>query len=1324
MGLQGTLSKRVLKRIAPSCLAIFWWTGAWGQSATTSLRGTISDSQGGLLPAASVSISNAATNFSRSTRSDSQGAYQFQELPPATYDVTVSAGGFATMRTSGLALLVNTPAALNFSLKIAGVQTVVEVASGAPLVNSQDATLGHAFSASQITTLPFEGRDPTGILSLQPGVVFTGNNPAIDANTDSRSGAVSGARSDQTNITIDGVDNNDSLNGFAFQGALRATLDSLEEFRVTTTGGNADEGHSSGAQVVLVTRSGTNSFHGSLYEYHRPTFTTANDWFVKQAQLASGERNRPGLLIRNTFGAAVGGPAIHDRMFFFATYEGQRLRENTGITRVVPSDNLRQGIVSYQCSQGSTNCPASGLETLTALQLGDLDPNCVTLGTCPLGQGANPAVLSLFQQYPHPNSTAVGDGYNFQGYTFSGPAPAKLDTYLLKLDYNLTRSGNHHLFLRGNLQNDRVSGTGPDGPQFPGSPSNVVQLSNNKGIALGYTAVLRSNLIEDFRYGFIRQGIDLAGLQNSHYVQFDQMDNLDGENPSTRLQIPAHNFVDSVTWSKGRHTLQFGASVRLVNDVSQTNQNSYFSAQSNADWLFASGIANTGQSLDPGAPQFSAFHLPAVAAGFASGYSYPVAALTGLLPYIVGNYNFNQNLSAIPEGSFLSRDFRARESEWYAQDAFQLRPDLTLTLGLRYSLLPAPYETSGTQVCPTTSLDRWFQERGQAASQGQVYEPLVGFNLCGKANGGAPFWTTNYNNFAPRLAFAWSPNFAQPVLRALTGGRGKFSLRGGYGIYFDHFGESVVRTYNSTGAFGLSASKVLGPGTFNTDTSPRFSALNTIPVTAITGCATPPTCPAVPPAPSGTFPLYPPNTQAAGGFAISEGIDDKLKTPYSQVMSFSVTRELPREWTLEIAYVGRLGHHLLVQEDVATPVNLRDPKSGTDYFTAARMLEQAALNKVDVNTFGKNPIPYWQNVFPQAAAARVARPSATIGFSAACAPGIYPSNPNATQQMYDLFSCFAPNATTDLFFADLPYGGAGAGPGGCVPACATLAGVTAPYSFWDPQWSSLYTWRSVGNSAYNGLQMSLRKHVSSSLMLDFNYTFSRSIDIGSAAERIDGGTAFVNRIPSQIINAWKPNQLRAVSDFDSPHQVSADWTYHLPFGRGQTYGSGLGSVGNALAGGWDFTGLLRWSNAYPFTVNSGRADWSVDWQLPSEAIEVAPVKTGSFVVNGQPNVFQNGTAATGAFRSALAGESGERNNLWGPGTFDIDAGFGKRWPLAEGKTLGFRWETYNVTNTPRFDVGQMMVQDNTSLVNTGSFGNFSSTLSKPRLMQFALRIEF
>jgi hypothetical protein len=1289
----------VLQRFAfVAAIILLFSAPSWGQASTTSLRGTVSDPQGAVLAGASVTILNASTGFSQSTTTDDHGAYQFLQLPPGTYTLTAAMAGFATQKQDNLKLLVNLPNSVNVAMKVRGETTTVEVQAGSAQVNTENATLGNAFGTSQIESLPFEGRDPAQILSLQPGVTFVGTN--VDQKFDSRGGAVNGARSDQTNIVLDGIDNNDQTQGFAFQGALRSTLDSLQEFRVVTSNSNADEGRSSGAQVSLVTKSGTNHFHGSVYEYNRTNFGQANDWFNKRSELQSGLPNVPGQLIRNTFGATLGGPMVKDRVFLFMAYEGQRTRESAQVTRVVPSDNLRQGIVSYPCADDPT-CPAGGIQTLTAQNLATLDPKCAGNGTCPQGAGPDPSVLALFQQYPHPNTTG-GDGINFQGFTFSSPTPGMLNTYIAKLDFNITQ--NHRVFVRGGLVGDNSS---LGAPQFPGQPQSSVVTNTSKGLIAGYAATLGPRLFNNFRYGYIRQGTGALGLQSRSYIQFGDLDSLFAFTPTDSANVPVHNFVDDITWVKGNHTLQFGSNLRIITDNRISNDNSFSSVIAYFLWVAQPGLARSGGSLDP-----AAFGFPAVDVLAVPNYDDAAVAVTGLLTQSFSNFNFNKQGVALPQGAPVVRHFRDHELEFYGQDSWHVRPNLTITYGLRYTLLQPPYETTGTQAAPTTSLNDFFNQRATAMAAGLTYDPLITFNLSGQANGRKPYWGWDYKNFAPRFAVAWAPQSENGFLKRLLGGPGKTSVRAGYGIYFDHFGEGIVNTFDKTGTFGLTTSIGNQVGQFGVDNAPRFTDLFAIPPALIA------------PAPQGGFPNTPfANTSPA----IYWGLDDKLKTPYSHVIDFSIQRELPKGLAFEAAYVGRLGRRLLQEEDLAMPLDIRDPKSGMDYFAGATLLAKAAEKGVPLQNLA--PIPFWEDVFP-GAAGTVPNP----GSGVSCAPGgsTFTGTTTATQAMYDFYSCSLHNETFPLFITDVPSFAAGnlpdgvsPGPGGCYPSCATLNGKITPNAFYHQQFSSLYGWRSIGNSAYNGLQLMLRSRSAHGLQWDFNYTFSKSLDIGSNAERVNQFEAFYQF--DQVINSWSPKQLRAVSDFDTTHQFNTNWVYDLPFGRGQHFGASSNRWVNALVGGWQWSGLARWTSGFPTTISTGCC-FPTNWELYSSAILDGPKpQTGTFTdKNGNPNLFKDPTTAAQSFRFSHPGESGQRNELRGPGYFGIDSGLSKSWAFTEAQSLKFSWEVFNITNSVRFDVAPLPQSSNGRLDSAGTdvFGTFSRTLSKPRVMQFALRYTF
>ncbi|MGC1493555.1 MAG: hypothetical protein WA798_19490, partial [Candidatus Acidiferrum sp.] len=280
---------------------------------------------------------------------------------------------------------------------------------------------------------------------------------------------------------------------------------------------------------------------------------------------------------------------------------------------------------------------------------------------------------------------------------------------------------------------------------------------------------------------------------------------------------------------------------------------------------------------------------------------------------------------------------------------------------------------------------------------------------------------------------------------------------------------------------------------------------------------------------------------------------------------------------------------------------------------------------------------------------------------------------------------------------------------------------SGPFTFFNPQYSSLYAWRSQGTTSYNALQLTLHHRPIHGLQFDANYTYSHSIDLSSDATRIGtwGG------LGGQITNAWDPYQLRGDSDYDLRHQFNTNFIYDLPFGRNRSFGHDVNKVADALIGGWQLTGLYRITSGFP--VNVGNVfGFPTDWQLTGLASQTAPVTTGiyPYTSGGEPNIsmFSNNTAAFNSFTPPLPGFSGARNQIRGEGYKGLDLGLSKRWimPWSEKQSLQFRWEVFNVTNTPVFNVQTASL----ALYNSTTFGNYTSLLNNPRVMQFALRFEF
>ncbi len=446
------------------------------------------------------------------------------------------------------------------------------------------------------------------------------------------------------------------------------------------------------------------------------------------------------------------------------------------------------------------------------------------------------------------------------------------------------------------------------------------------------------------------------------------------------------------------------------------------------------------------------------------------------------------------------------------------------------------------------------------------------------------------------------------------------------------------------------------------------------------------------------------------------------------MFNFSIGRQFSSHSSIQIAYVGTVGRRLPMQVDLAMPANLKDPSSGTRYFQAATMLSKAAAAGTNVNQI--QPIPFFENLFPAWGGTAVQgnlglnNQTTTNPAGDNCAPGALPGNPTATQNIYELWNCFPHNETFSLFEMDLPDSITGLAP-------ALPNSKLGPYAFFHDQFSSLYSWRNIGTSDYNALQVTYNARWSN-LEGQFNYTFSKSLDEASAAERIGpyegtGGTGSDLNGGGIVINSWAPLSLRGLSDFNAFHQINANLVYALPFGRHQRFMEHASPVLDALVGGWHVSGVFRWTSGFPITIDNGFT-WATNWNIEGDAMPIGAVPKGGStkhaMVNGVdvgPNIFSDPKAAEAAFRPEWPGESGVRNNVIGDGMFDIDTGVSKNFSLGEQRQLEFKWEAFNATNSVRYDV--RAAQPSLSYDPT-QFGKYTSTLTTPRFMQFALRFAF
>jgi hypothetical protein len=1251
------MSRQVGRRSAVFAATILICAPHLYPQATTSLRGTISDPLGAVIPEAVVTLINLGNSSTRQIATDKTGQYQFLQMPPGTYRIAVEKPGFAKISEDNVVLQVNTPSTLDLRMEVGQTSETITVSTETTTINTVDASVGNNFSERQVRQLPLQTRNVVELLSLQPGVTPTGE--------------VLGARRDQNNVTLDGVDVNDNQdagistskndgqgsngNGASsvsgFNSVLPIPLDSVQEFRVTVGGQGANEGRSSGGQVVLITKSGSNSFHGSAYEFNRNTLTEANTWFNNRSDVPRQA------LIRNQFGASLGGRIIKDRIFFFLNSERRLDASALAQERFVPTESFKQGFLKVAGTDGS-------VQTLTPAEVKAVDP---------LHIGLNPGYLALLNQYPVGNDPSYGadHGLNFTGYRFNAPDDQDDRAYVGKMDFILDHAAHHTLAVRGTLSNftqDYEQALA----QFPGRQGAKI-LNNSKGMSALYTAILKPNLVNAFNFGYTRQGLAQSGTigdaltPDANFVYLDSLQNYRTQARANGRILPVYNILDDLTWNKKKHTIVTGFNFRLV-----TN-NRFTYAQSYPTYGFTVNVAvGLGEDAQTALTNFiqqrsgnSNFALNDIYAA-SSG----LGVLLGLVNYTNVTYQFLRDGSALAQGAAQNRSFAANEYEGYVSDTYRVTREFTLTMGLRYSNDRPPYETHGLQVDPSVGLDQFFGERNFLQTQGvpsyAMPNAVLQYNLNGPVNHKPSWYRSDNNNFAPRLAIAYSPQDRGGWLGKIFGKGGVF--RAGGGLVYDRFGSQLITQFDQFGSFGL-ATTLGNPVSYNYTNSPRYSGA-------------PPVLPA---APVGGFPYTPPDIHGIVGEY--EGIFPNLRSPYSVILNATFARELPGRLTIEVGYLGRLSRKLLLQGDVNTPLELlKDPLSGENWLqsmTAYRNLNNSGVSYTAVqNNPGLVPTnPFVEDLFPS--------------FKNLFIPGSASAN-----YYYAIYGIYGGSYLDVLHAADRivqPNG-----------KCLSAPGC---YTFFARQASAVPTWMNAGDADFHGGTLSIRRSFAAGLSFDFNYTLSHSIDNASAAE---GGAGQDGAV---IQNIFQPGQFRGSSDFDIRHNINANFVYQLPFGKGKPFFTNAPNWVDQIIGGWQVSTIMRFRTGLP-SIIQGNLTWNTNYWQGSKAIQISPVHSNVQIdSNGNPSIFGT-TDAANSYADQYPGQTGQRAiiRLASLTNFDIAVAKSFRLPW-EGHRLQFRAEAFNAFNNVNF------ISPSLALATPSTFGEFTDT-TPPRNMQFALRYEF
>jgi len=830
-----------------------------GQTQSARLQGFVRDASGAVIPAAKVIAVNDLTKETTQVTTNETGLYVFPVLRPGSYTISVEAQGFSKAMVRGIDLAVSDNKSQDISLEVGGTSEVVEVKANVVAVNTTDAQVSNAVSMTDINVLPQIARTPISLAYFQPGVQIGTNGS--NAGADYSYSRINGLRQGSNNNTLDGIDVNDAVAPRLGLSMTANNTDSVEEFRVVTAVGKAEYGRSAGGQVELVTRSGTNNYHGDLFEYIRNTDLNANDFFNNSAGVAKA------MFIQNMFGGSFGGPIRHNKLFIFGNIQSRRTHQQISRNRTVPTDLAKQGIFQWQASAGA---PVQQFNVLSA---------------DPLHRGIDPTIASLLKYYPSPNNTSVGDGLNYEGYRFNNPNNSLEDQFTIKGDYNLT--DRQHIFYRHAWQrNSAIDSLNSADAYFPGEPQGT-QGGHRWGIAAGWDWTIDSTTVNQFRYGHQSAGVDFlrpARVDGTMY-SFNQWTMPIYNGFAQGRNSPVNEYTDNLSKIKGNHTLKAGGQFRFTTQWGYNAAGIYPNAS-----LSSTLSGNTPNITTPSG--LNSTQLTTLQGLYNN--------LTGRVGSIAETYYSNlQTWQAA--GTPRVRTFKFHEYGYFVQDDWKVKPNFTLNLGLRYEFNGVPYEENGL----VGTLD-------QIANLNTVSQID---NLTVKKGG---MWYKNdYNNFAPRIGFAWDIK-----------GDGKTSVRGGYGIFYDRMIGAATSLVDGNTP-GFSQAMTVYPNSGGTDLR----------------IADNPAAPAQPAAPV--------LTSAATRSTSIAVFNPNLRTGYVEQWNLQIQRRLARDTVLTVGYVANRALKMFFDQDLSqTHWNASLQSAFTELYNNYSNLANVSPNNIFVKMYG------------------------------------------------------------------------------------------------------------------------------------------------------------------------------------------------------------------------------------------------------------------------------------------------------------------------------------------------------------------------------------
>ncbi len=1237
-------------------------TLALAQMSTSEITGTVADASGASIPGAIVTITNEATGVSNRQMTTQAGIYAFPALTVGTYSITVEAPGFKKEKKTGEQLVVGTPLNVVIKMEVGQASETVEVKETATPLNTENASVGDVVSHESISKMPLNGRNLQNLAILLPGAVQTTGGLTI----------VNGMRNGALNVTVDGIDANESTNPNSNTNIYGLSPDNMQEFKATTSNPTADEGRNSGLNMAMATRSGTNQYHGSAYEFFRNTDLNSSDFYANARGTAKPT------LQSNQYGTEFGGPIVHNKWFFFFNWEGQDTNNAAPITSTygtvyvytpqaaagqfryfVANPNNPLVISGQKITSNSpllvnaqTGALASGVRNCTS----PTDLGCVQTfniaASDPLHIGLDPTIGKQLTSYPAPNGYSGGgvtDGLNIGNYFWNSPYYIRGPHFTGRSDYNINT--NNMIFVRYMwAENNTLNGDPQNSrPQiFPDQPPlGTVGRSGGSGV-ISLRTVISPTIVNELTGGFSRwhflftQGEANPEWPNIPAYVYNLATIPFNNNPPTERGVTTPQVIDNLNLVKGAHNIRTGLNFRFYrhNDLRGQPGGSQVTPT----------ISLSATTRPP-----SGFTLPSLATATAGGIastdlSHLQSAINDLLgipatitQHFLGNLNTNTYLP-YESGNVVTlfdEGQRLKQYDSYVMDEWKVRSNLTINWGVRWEVNTPPTEAGGRVYVPNLPID---------GTEGPVTF----------VHADSWFKRKNLDAFAPRVGIAWSPGKNQKTV-----------LRAGYGISFD-----TISSFQVTAVAGNV------PGIVTT-------------CTATVGGATTPGCGSVPNVRIGQgFPeqLPAPNSQPSSFLTLPAQLysnapsvisfDPNLKLPTVHEWNATIQHEFPHGYIVQAGYIGHRGMRLYRIYD---------------------------LNQINAGPILPSFLDMQQNVAHKCSADGSGCPSGVTGISV----------PIVTSGLVN--AAFVNSATSATDLAQNAAGNMAQR-----IENTTMAAHLRP----NQQFGQNVYLDSGGDSYYHSLQLVMRKRFDNGLLMNVSYSFSKAMDDDSTdpvGASSGGGLSTTGASTPVDISNWRLN--RGLSDYDRKHVFIANWVYELPVGKGKRFMNSAPKAIDEALGGWSIQGIATGESGQPFSVLSGALTANDDHQSfagppAGQALPTPQVQQVAGVVG--PSLFAN---ANGFTLPAPGSDGIGRNSFYGPNFWNVDTAISKTFTINERFKLTFRAEVFNLLNHINFSTGGLNILSSTfgqtlSEVSAGSTRNVVLNGEPNRVMQLALRLSF